>query len=130
MTMNGNSKTRALGAALMVLFFSHAAVADGPPRLVRAETQQGIVDGEALGKVNAFRGLPFAAPPVGALRFRAPQPPIPWTGVRSALDMGPACPQLLDADPTENSEAVMSEDCLSLNVWTPRVDSAKRPVLI
>lgn len=138
MTMSGNSKTRTLGTtelwpvgvALFILSFSHAAVADGPPRLVRAETQQGIVDGEALGKVNAFRGLPFAAPPVGALRFREPQPPIPWTGVRSALDMGPACPQLLDADPTENSEAVMSEDCLSLNVWTPRVDSAKRPVLV
>lgn len=99
------------------------------PDLVRAQTQQGIVEGESLGKVLAFRGLPYAAPPVGDLRFRPPQPPVPWKGVRSALDMGPACPQLIDADPTENNEAVMSEDCLSLNVWTPRTGGAKRPVM-
>jgi para-nitrobenzyl esterase len=118
-----------VGVACIALLWCQAALAEGPPQLVRAETQLGSVEGEALGPVNAFRGLPFATPPVGPLRFRAPQPPLPWTGVRSALDMGPACPQLLDADPTENSEAVMSEDCLTLNVWTPRIDSAKRPVL-
>jgi para-nitrobenzyl esterase len=50
--------------------------------------------------------------------------------VRSALDMGPACPQLIDDDPTENNEAVMAEDCLTLNVWTPRIDAGKRPVLV
>jgi para-nitrobenzyl esterase len=101
-----------------------------PPVLVRAQTAQGTVQGAALGRVIAFLGLPYAAPPVGALRFMPPQPPADWTGVRPALDMGPACPQLVDFDPTENSEAVQSEDCLSLNIWTPRVDHGRRPVML
>lgn len=93
-------------------------------------TQQGLVEGEALENVVAFRGLPYAAPPTGRLRFQAPRPPAPWSGVRSGLDMGPACPQLIDADITENNHAVMAEDCLSLNIWTPKVDSRKRPVMV
>jgi para-nitrobenzyl esterase len=106
-----------------------AVAQEAPPVLVRAQTAQGTVEGESLGKVLAFRGIPYAAPPLGELRFRPPQPPSAWTGVRSALDMSPACPQLIDDDPTENNEAVMSEDCLALNVWTPNTDSAKRPVM-
>jgi len=108
---------------------SMAAGGAGPPVVVRAETAQGAVEGESLGNVLAFRGIPYAAPPVGERRFRPPEPPARWSGVRSALDMGPACPQLVGEDLTENNESVMSEDCLSLNVWTPRVDAAKRPVL-
>ncbi len=135
---NGSSKAHrirplparlAAGFGILLVLGAQARPAEPRPRLVRAETLQGIVEGESLGKVLAFRGIPYAAPPVGDWRFRAPQPPVPWTGARSALDMGPACPQSIDADPTENNEAVMAEDCLSLNVWTPGVDSAKRPVL-
>jgi para-nitrobenzyl esterase len=119
-----------IGAVLAAAIFARGAAAeDGPPVLVRAQTAQGAVEGESLGKVLAFRGIPYAAPPIGKLRFRPPQPPAAWTGVRPALDMSPACPQLIDDDPTENNEAVMSEDCLALNVWTPRIDSAKRPVM-
>ncbi len=121
---------RAIGAALVMAALAHGAAGqEAPPVLVRAQTAQGTVEGEALGGVLAFRGIPYAAPPLGELRFRPPQPPRAWTGVRSALDMSPACPQLIDADPTENNEAVMSEDCLALNVWTPHLDSAKRPVM-
>jgi para-nitrobenzyl esterase len=101
-----------------------------PPTLVRAETAQGVLEGESLGKVLAFRGIPYAAAPVGNLRFQPPQAPQAWTGVRSALDMGPSCPQLIDDDPTENNDQVMAEDCLSLNVWTPRLDARKRPVMV
>jgi len=61
--------------------------------------------------VTVFRGIPFAAPPVGALRWRAPQPPIPWRGVRAADSFGPTCMQ-------PRGRALMSEDCLYLNVWT------------
>lgn len=97
--------------------------------LVRADTEQGVVEGAAQGKAVAFLGIPYAAPPVGKRRFKPPQPPANWSGTRPALDFGPACPQLLDADPTENSENVMAEDCLTLNIWTPRVDGRKRPVM-
>lgn len=101
-----------------------------PPRLVLAETSQGEVLGESLGDVLAFRGIPYAAPPVGVRRFRPPASPAKWTGIRSALDMGPACPQLIDTDPTENNDEVMSEDCLTLNIWTPKTDSGGRPVML
>ena len=121
--------SRALAAALACAASLQSALAHEPPLLVPAKTLQGVVEGERLGKVIAYRGIPYAAPPLGELRFRPPQPAIPWTGARSGLDMGPACAQLIDDDPTENSEAVMSEDCLTLNVWTPRPDAAKRPVL-
>ncbi len=103
--------------------------ADRPPGLVRAQIAQGVLEGEALPGVAAFRGIPYAAPPVGDARFRAPGAAAPWPGIRSALDMGPACPQLIDDDPTENGAAVMAEDCLFLNVWTPKVGTGKRPVL-
>lgn len=125
-----------LGGVVAVLsLFSPAAMpapcSQGctPQKLVRAETAEGAVAGQSLGKVVAFLGIPYAAPPVGARRFKAPQPPMKWSGTRPALDFGPACPQPLDADPTENSENVMAEDCLSLNIWTPRVDGKKRPVM-
>jgi para-nitrobenzyl esterase len=80
--------------------------------------------------VLAFRGIRFAAPPVGALRFRPPVPPAPWTEQRPALDFAPACPQLVEIDPTENNNSVMAEDCLAVNVWTPQADSKRRPVLV
>ncbi len=97
---------------------------------VRVTIEQGMLEGETAGRVTAFRGIPYAAPPTGAARFRGPQAPVAWTGVRMAQDFGPACPQLIDADLTENNNAVMAEDCLSLNVWTPRVDARKRPVMV
>ena len=109
---------------------SQMSVAYVKPILVRVGVAQGTLEGESLGNVMAFRDIPYAAPPVGNLRFQPPQPPQSWTGVRSALDMGPACPQLIDADPTEINDSVMAEDCLSLNVWTPRTDAGKRPVMV
>jgi para-nitrobenzyl esterase len=106
-----------------------ASAANIEPASVRVQIPQGVVEGQSLGKVSTFFDLPYAAPPVGPLRFRPPQAPPSWSGVRSALDMGPACPQLIDDDPTENNDAVMAEDCLTVNVWTPRADDRKRPVM-
>ena len=104
--------------ALTAVALLHLAQADDRPLVVRADTAQGTIEGESLGPVLAFRGIPYAEPPTGSRRFHAPVPPPRWAGVRSALDFGPACPQLVDDDPTENNAAVMAEDCLTLNVWT------------
>ncbi len=103
------------------------------------KTEGGYVSGvtEEKSKVSIFKGIPYAAPPVGNLRWRAPQPIIPWNGVRKADSYGNACyqnPMLIDTyykhefsmDPNP-----MSEDCLYLNVWTPaKTDDEKFPVMM
>ena len=101
---------------------------DGPT----AVTTSGSVRGKVRDRVNVFRGIPFAAPPVGALRFRPPAQPIPWNGVLDATHAGPVAPQLpsalekmLGAPPPRWDEA----QCLTLNVTTPALDGAKRPVM-
>jgi para-nitrobenzyl esterase len=101
---------------------------DGPPVVVK--TTYGPVEGLKIKDVQVFRGIPFAAPPVGSLRFRPPVPPASWTGPLSAKLRTPACAQVLYYDPTENSNDVMSEDCLTLNVWTPAADNKTRPVMV
>lgn len=97
---------------------------------VVVKTASGSVQGEMEQGVLVFRGIRFAAPPVGSLRFRPPVPPAHWTEVRPALDFVPACPQVVDIDPTENNNSVMAEDCLAVNVWTPGADAKKRPVMV
>jgi para-nitrobenzyl esterase len=91
-------------------------------------TQQGYVEGETRGNHCVFRGIPFAAPPVGRLRFRAPEPPEPWAGVRSARGFGPSSIQPPPALETAGLPEPISEDCLYLNVYTPAADGARRPV--
>jgi para-nitrobenzyl esterase len=100
-----------------------------------ATTAQGKVRGiEKLGCLQ-FRGIPFAAPPVGDLRWQSPQPPSSWDDVRDATEWGPICPQVagtmeaLSGGRRGESEP-MSEDCLTLNVFTPGADDAKRPVMV
>jgi para-nitrobenzyl esterase len=97
---------------------------------VVVKTVSGPVQGEKEKGVVVFRGIRFATPPVGRLRFRPPVAPTPWTEVRPALDFAPACPQLVDVDPTENNNSVMAEDCLAVNVWTPKADQKRRPVMV
>lgn len=96
----------------------------------QVRTQAGDVLGHQRDKsgVLAFRGIPYAAPPVGPLRWRSPQPPTPWKGVRDALAFGAGCLSALEDDPRPGPR---SEDCLYLNVWTAakRTDE-KRPVMV
>jgi len=95
----------------------------------RIETTHGTVTGSSHRGVHVFRGIPFAAPPVGPLRFRPPQPLAPWAGVREAISFGPMAPQPASAlEAIAGSVALgQSEDCLTLNVWTPGCDDARGP---
>jgi len=94
------------------------------------ETSHGPIRGEAEGAVRIFRGIPFAAPPVGDLRWRPPVPPQPWTEVRDATRFGDDCPQRT-ALPIGSRAPGQSEDCLTLNVWTPAASASERlPVMV
>ena len=82
----------------------------------------------------AWKGIPYASPPIGERRFQPPQPPDPWTGIRDATAFGPVAPQLpfLVANGTLEIEMPepQSEDCLYLNIWAPHPDGRKRPVMV
>jgi para-nitrobenzyl esterase len=95
----------------------------------QVDTTYGKIEGEQHEQCCVFRGIPFAAPPVGLLRFCAPRPPAPWHGVRSALSFGPAAAQGTSRVPGMEAIGPKSEDCLYLNVYTPAHDGKKRPVL-
>jgi para-nitrobenzyl esterase len=91
-------------------------------------TESGLVSGvpALLPSVTVFKGIPYAAAPVGDLRWRPPRPPAPWRGVRAADTFGDICPQTW-----QETGLPMSEDCLSLNIWTAVPDAAeRRPVLV
>ena len=93
----------------------------------------GVIEG-TVGtdpSVRVFRGVPFAAPPVGELRWKAPQPVVAWTGVRKADEWGTRCMQGPMFGPLNTRDKAMGEDCLYLNVWTTaRKPDEKRPVLV
>jgi para-nitrobenzyl esterase len=94
-----------------------------------ASTGHGRVEGLPRGAHVVFRGIPFARPPVGALRFRAPEPPEPWAGVRVARSFGGVAPQGATGAPGMRADGEQSEDCLYLNVYTPALDGKRRPVM-
>ncbi|MEO5598138.1 MAG: carboxylesterase family protein [Novosphingobium sp.] len=99
---------------------------------VRALTRWGEVRGARLAGINVFKGIRYGAPTGGSGRFRPPMHPKPWVHPVDALSYGPACPQ---SDPSSASasrfEEGESEDCLTLNVWTPGLrDKGKRPVMV
>ncbi|MEM9187550.1 MAG: carboxylesterase family protein [Myxococcota bacterium] len=91
----------------------------------RLET--GVIRGQREGGAYVFRGIPFAAPPVGQLRFRPPQPPAAWEGTREATAFGPPCAQWPDMS---SQEVLGEEDCLHLNVWEPAAEASPRPVMV
>ncbi|CAG2104663.1 unnamed protein product, partial [Medioppia subpectinata] len=105
---------------------------------VTVRTRSGQLSGRALDvfgqTVYAFVGVPYASPPLGELRFSSPQPVKRWPGVRSATQFTPMCPQVIIpktlVDMNYISENI-SEDCLSLNIWTPEIRPKKlRTVMV
>lgn len=96
-------------------------------------TQHGAVRGAVVDGVSMFKGIPYAAPPFGTNRFQPPRPVAPWSGVRDALAFGPKSPQPGYPPQVELllvESVVSGEDCLSLNVWTPALGGAGRPVMV
>ena len=104
---------KVFGILACVLCLGAPAKAAGSDPIVSIST------GQLRGSLTAdggavFKNIPFAQPPVGDLRWREPQPAKAWTGVRDATTMGPMCHQ------NDNPQLPHSEDCLQLNVWTPK----------
>ncbi len=96
------------------------------------QTDKGLVEGSIQDGVTVFEGVPFAAPPVGALRWRPPQPAAAWSGVRAATAFAPACPQSQVANAAMGFPTLpTSEDCLYLNIWSAASRSSERlPVMV
>jgi len=104
---------------------------------VEVETSYGRLRGVDKNGIKVFKGIHYGGSTAGKGRFRPPVKPAAWTGVRDALEFGPVAPQ---ASPEGGAYAQligwdkhpggMSEDCLVLNVWTPALDGARRPVMV
>lgn len=124
-------KTTYLMIAASLILGGRAAAESFPGNQVKVSN--GILEGvrEVDSKVRSFKGIPFAQPPVGNLRFKPPQPPRDWEGVRKADQFGPRAMQRpIFGDMAFRSNG-MSEDCLYLNVWTPAQSEKDRlPVLV
>jgi carboxylesterase type B len=114
------TRTGRLLAMLAIAGMGFAASAAAQDATI-ARTHAGLVRGSG-DEVRVFKGIPYAAPPVGQLRWRAPQPVSAWSGVRDATSFAMACMQ-------PGRDLPMSEDCLTLNVWTPRAAKAL-PVMV
>ena len=114
-------------AASMVAAASIITAASDTVRVDGGEVAGVIADG-----VHVFKGIPFAAPPVGDLRWKAPQPVLPWSGVRNADTFGPQCVQTPypAGSVYTMAPAPQSEDCLYLNVWTTAKAGDRRPVMV
>ena len=109
--------------AAFALMTTMAIAQDGPHAVIDTGTLRGTV-AEGL---NVFKGVPFAAAPVGALRWRAPQAPAAWSGIRDADSFGPSCPQAEES--FTKPLGPTSEDCLFLNIWAP-ADARGLPVMM
>jgi para-nitrobenzyl esterase len=91
---------------------------------------QGALAGAPEGSTSVFKDIPFAAPPIGDLRWRAPQPAASWSGIRDATKFGPICPQAPGGMKGMETHPE-SEDCLTLNIWSPNTTpGAKLPVMV
>ena len=119
-------KLRMLFAAGLLLVPALTAAAE-------VTLSSGRIEGERLDDIDRYLGVPYARPPVGALRWRAPQPPEAWTGTRPALTPGHACMQRGNFFASDDERTFDlpygDEDCLFLNVWAPVADG-ERPLLI
>jgi para-nitrobenzyl esterase len=133
--LRGDGRARARSIALAVAVAASIAGCGDEPQaspiadpLAERVTLQGPVIGfsDPMTGAHVWRGLPFAQPPVGEQRWRAPRPPLPWDGTRAALQHGPVCVQFAGPSGGPDGESagsvVGSEDCLVLNVFAPAFD--------
>jgi para-nitrobenzyl esterase len=101
--------------------------------MATAQTRQGPVAGVQAGGVHVFKGIPYAAPPFGSRRMRAPEPPASFDGVRDCSQFGATVPKSPYPAPYDSllpEPAFPGEDCLNLNIWTPDLGDARLPVLV
>jgi para-nitrobenzyl esterase len=122
-----------LGLALRLsLLLLLAGCGSGIDEDTRRSTTFGPVVGTQEGALSIWRGIPFAQPPIEALRWRAPQPPLPWTETHIALDDAPACFQSGWLQSQEDEPFSGSEDCLYLNIWAPTENPSESalPVMV
>ena len=113
--------------ALLALGLPRPGVAADAPM---ATVVGGDFRGAETGGVAAFKAIPYAAPPVGALRWRPPEPAPAWSGVRDATKVGAICLQRYNAGDNGVGPLPASEDCLTLNVWTPARPHPRLPVMV
>lgn len=131
MAESGVRTSSAVAGAVLILAGCSDSPAGPESDVGVVATAAGLVRGEKVaGDLRVYRGIPYAAPPVGELRWQPPQPPDPWQGVRDALAFGTPCWQpriegFYDRGPIERSE-----DCLYLNVWTRELSGAGSPVMV
>ena len=116
-----------LALAAFTLASSFSALAQSA---LQVKTVSGVVEGKEVGAVHAFLGIPYAAAPVGDLRWKPPVPVAKWDGVRKATEFGSHCMQTNVFDDMVFPDPGGSEDCLSLNVWVPAKAQAKLPVMV
>src|ERR1700738_841482 len=123
------------GAAVLVARRHAWAAAPSDPVV---DTASGKIRGAAADGINALKGIPYGASTAGANRFMAPQKPAPWGGGREAVEWPGHAPQAFAGRRRPEVSALsgtpdkvpVSEDCLTLNLWTPGLDAAKRPVMV
>lgn len=136
MVGSGMNRRAMIGTSLSVvaavMSAGSPALAQGAGRMDEAATRYGRVRGKREDGIVKFLGVPYAAPPLGELRFKAPKPPRSWSGVRDAVSFPNPAFQAAGGEmgPTGNGRMpAPSEDCLYLNIWTPAADCERRPVM-
>ena len=119
-----------LAAILSIVLISTASGAAKMHRTVKIDT--GVIEGSVSGNVLAFRGIPYAALPVNNYRWRAPQPVVPWTGIRRTTTFGNDCMQEPEPSDSASPRTTLAEDCLVLNILRPAATAhgEKLPVLV
>src|SRR5579863_4740426 len=122
--------TKKMAALIALAACAWVFVGAASPETVKVDG--GEIAGTATDGVRVFKGIPFAAPPVGDLRWKPPQPVVAWSGVKKADTFGAQCMQLPypESSPYATAPAPTSEDCLYLNVWTAGANGDKRPVMV